>query len=216
MRFFTKKAILRIALGAGISVPLKRRYDLFCIDHDVGVSRNEVDVRRSGLGTTDLTNSLVPRALDPDSRLGSYETTKGYAEGTVGNTLHRAIGSIYTLLGPIAQDDVGRLFRDPSMVSLYSLPVDSWAESQVNDKEYLFWASKSPDDLGRKMATVFSPSVRRWLQIHIFFREYSNVAHIEDFIKRTLLSSKASSVDEIGGTVVFPEEEVTSTTDNTE
>lgn len=197
---FFRKVVLRMAIGAGISVPLKRRYDLFCIDHHLQLNGPSF--------SKESVVSLVPvaKTTDPDSRLGSYEITAGYPEGTVGNTLHRAIGSIYTLLGSIAQDDVGKLFRDPSMVSLYSLPVDSWAESQVNDQEYLFWASKSPEDLGRRMATIFSPSVRRWLQIHIFFREYSNVAHVEDFIKRTFLSSRMSSVDEISETTIETKE----------
>ena len=133
-----------------------RRYELYAVDH-------------------------YNKQVDPASRLGAYQATAGYKEGTVGNTAHRAIGTMYVLWGSWAEDRIGLLFRTVKMRLLLPLPVTSKAESIFNQIEYKDWEKQ--DDIGGELATFFPPDVRTWVEVHIFFKQYNFVVHLENKLK---------------------------------
>lgn len=151
-------------LGAGVFSVLwyvPPRYTLYQIDH-----------------------GKYPYPIKPDSRLGAYQATAGYPEGTVGNTAHRAIGTIYIIFGSKWEDDIGLLFHEQETKDLYPQLVGTPAETKLNEIEYNYW--KQQTDFGGEFACFFKPSVRRWIQIHVFFRDYNIVAHIEKWIRNNL------------------------------
>lgn len=145
----------------GILFYFPRRYTLYQIDH----------------GT-------CPQTIRPETRLGAYQITANYPEGTVGNTAHRAIGTIYILFGSKWEDDIGLLFHKQETKDLYPQLIGTPAETKLNEIEYNYW--KEQTDFGGELACFFKPSVRRWIQIHVFFREYNIVAHIEKWLRNTL------------------------------
>lgn len=152
----------RIALGFGATVCAivlaKRRYTLYSVDH------YNLGVRMAG-------------------RLGAYAATAGYDEGTVGNTAHRAIGTIYMLFGEWAEDEIGLEFHSQRAIALYPQPIGSQAETDLNALEYAYWARQK--DIGGELACMFKPSVRRAIQIHVFFRDYNIITHIEKWLRKT-------------------------------
>lgn len=66
--------------------------------------------------------SITP---DPESRLGAYAATRGYPVGTVGNSVHNAIGTIYVTFANYGQERIGRVFNSPEARALYDQPVAS-------------------------------------------------------------------------------------------
>jgi hypothetical protein len=87
------------------------------------------------------------------------------------------------IFGSKWQDDIGLLFHEKDTKDLYPHPVGSPAETKLNEIEYNYWQKQK--DIGGELACFFKPSVRRWIQIHIFFREYNIVAHIEKWIRNS-------------------------------
>lgn len=108
---------------------------------------------------------------NPDSRLGAYAATAGYPPGTVGNAVHNAIGTIYGTFGTFGEENIGRVFNSPQAQALYNQPVDSDAGLQMATIENQYWNNVRQEDPwspGGNMGSAFSPSVRNWLQKHIF------------------------------------------------
>lgn len=145
----------------GVMFFVPRRFTLYQIDH----------------GT-------IPYPIRPETRLGAYQITANYPEGTVGNTAHRAIGTIYILFGSKWEDDIGLLFHEQETKDLYPQLIGTPAEAKLNEIEYNYWEQQK--DLGGELACLFKPSVRRWIQVHVFFREYNIVAHIEKWLRNKL------------------------------
>jgi hypothetical protein len=108
---------------------------------------------------------------DPDSRLGAYKATAGYPPGTVGNSVHNAIGTIYTGFGTYMQEDIGKVFSSPQAKSLYNDPVTSSSSKCMAAIEQAYWAQVKAEDpwsAGGQLGSSFSPSARDWLQKNIF------------------------------------------------
>jgi hypothetical protein len=113
---------------------------------------------------------LVP---DPDSRLGAYAATRGYAPGTVGNSVHNAIGTIFVTFANYGQERIGRVFNSPEARALYDKPVASCAGRQMALLEYQYWrdvAAEDPWSPGGRMGSMFNPAVRDLLQRQVFDR----------------------------------------------
>lgn len=108
--------------------------------------------------------------VDPGSRLGAYQATGGYREGTVGHAAHSAIGTIYGLLGTAGEERIGEVFNSPEAVALYNEPVDGPASLQLAQMEYDYWVSQGQDgfSFGGMMGSMFSPETRDWLQSQWF------------------------------------------------
>lgn len=108
---------------------------------------------------------------DPDSRLGAYDATKGYKEGTVGHSVHNAIGTIYAALGTTGEEKIGTVFNSPEAKKLYDQPVNSDASKKIAQMEYDYWAKTRKDNpwsVGGFLGTQFGPGTRDWLQKNIF------------------------------------------------
>ena len=73
---------------------------------------------------------------DPESRLGAYDATKGYAKGTVGNAVPNAIGTLYTAVGTYGEQKIGRVFNLPEARAMYDQPVDSEASLRLAQLEH--------------------------------------------------------------------------------
>lgn len=112
--------------------------------------------------------ALVP---DPASRLGAYAATRGYPPGTVGYSVHNAIGGIYWGLGAYGEERIGRVFNAPEAQALYGQPVDSAAGRQMAAIEHAYWENVRKEDplsAGGRLGSAFSPSVRDALQRRVF------------------------------------------------
>lgn len=112
--------------------------------------------------------TLVP---DPESRLGAYAATSGNPPGTVGASVHAAIGTIYGTMGTYGEEKIGRVFNSPEAIALYSQPADSPAGLRMAKLEYQYWsdvAKENPNSAGGELGTMASPNVRDWLQRHLF------------------------------------------------
>jgi hypothetical protein len=112
--------------------------------------------------------TLVP---DPESRLGAYAATRGYPPGTVGNAVHRAIGTIYLSLGNYGEERIGRVFNSPEALALYNQPVDSPAGALMAAIEFRYWqnvAAEDPFSAGGQLGSAFDPEARDWLQRNVF------------------------------------------------
>jgi hypothetical protein len=114
--------------------------------------------------------TLVP---DPDSRLGAYAATRGYPVGTVGHSVHNAIGTIYVTFANYGQEKIGRVFNSPEARALYNQPVASCAGYQMALLEYQYWSDVRGEDglsPGGNMGSAFNPTARDLLQRHVFDR----------------------------------------------
>lgn len=129
----------------------------------------------------DTTDLLIWRTLDrvdsgeltpdPESRLGAYAATRGYPAGTVGNSVHSAIGTIYLTFANYGQERIGRVFNAPEAKALYGQPVASCAGMQMALLEYQYWNDIVSEDgwsPGGRMGSAFNPTVRNWLQTGVF------------------------------------------------
>lgn len=108
---------------------------------------------------------------DPNSRLGAYDATKGYKEGTVGNSVHNAIGTIYGVFGTAGEEQIGKVFNSPEAKALYDQPVNSPASKKMAEMEHAYWSKvrqENPTSFGGNMGSLFSPDTRDVLQRHIF------------------------------------------------
>ena len=92
--YFLKWTGLGSLVGVPLLIYIKRRKVLYDIDH----------------------NNLQ---VDLDSRLGAYFATKGYEEGTVGNAVHRAIGTIIIIFGTFGEEKIGTVFNSAEAKKLY-------------------------------------------------------------------------------------------------
>lgn len=107
--------------------------------------------------------------VDPNSRLGAYQATGGYREGTVGFAAHQAIGQIYDMAGTIGEDQIGTVFNSDAARALYDQPVDSPASRQLAEMEYAYWAEQNEQGtLGGWMGSSVPPATRDWLQQEVF------------------------------------------------
>jgi hypothetical protein len=112
--------------------------------------------------------SLKP---DPESRLGAYAATGGYPSGTVGSSVHTAIGTIYATLGDYGGEKVGRVFNSPEAKSLLGQPVDSCAGLVIAKLEHQYWSDVAAEDsfsAGGQLGAAFNPTVRNFLQVNVF------------------------------------------------
>ena len=129
----------------------------------------------------DTTDLLLWRTLEridngeltpePETRLGAYAATRGYAPGTVGASVHRAIGTIYLTFGNYGQENIGRVFNSPEARALYDQPVTSCAGQQMAELEYQYWRDVAAEDSwspGGELGSMFNPTVRDFLQRHVF------------------------------------------------
>jgi hypothetical protein len=138
-------------------VAVKRRHKLYQIDH----------------------GKLTPKL---STRIGAYYGTKGYLEGTIGNVTHHAVGTLYMIFGSIGEDDVGTLFNTPKAKALYPQPINSPATEEFNQLEVKYWETQH--NAGGLMASMFTPSVRKWIEYQIFFKEYSGIIHVENWLRK--------------------------------
>jgi hypothetical protein len=129
----------------------------------------------------DPTDPLIWRTLnrvdsgeltpDPESRLGAYAATRGYPPGTVGNSVHHAIGTIYVTFANYGQERIGRVFNSPEARALYDQPVASCAGMQMAMLEHQYWQDVTREDgwsPGGRMGSMFNPTVRNFLQTNVF------------------------------------------------
>lgn len=110
-------------------------------------------------------------SAEASTRLGAYEATRGYQQGTVGYAIHNAIGDIYLLLGDVGQEKIGLVFNNPITQTLYDLPVSSWANLAVATIEYNYWLGVRQADwtsFGGYAGAAFTPEVRAWLQENVY------------------------------------------------
>jgi RHS repeat-associated protein len=128
--------------------------------------------------TTDLnllrTLNRVDRGLlvpHPESRLGAYAATRGYAKGTVGHAVHAGIATVYLVFGNYGQEKIGRVFNSPEAKALYNLPVDSWAGRRMAQLEYQYWHNvhvEDPWSPGGELGASFDTNARDFLQRKVF------------------------------------------------
>jgi hypothetical protein len=110
---------------------------------------------------------------NPDSRLGAYDATKGYPPGSVGDSVHNAIGEIYKDLGDYGQENIGRVFNSDEAKALYGDPVDSDSGRKMAEIEHQYWQnvkSEDPWSMGGQLGSAFNPAARDWLQRNWFSR----------------------------------------------
>lgn len=111
------------------------------------------------------------KQTDPESRLGAYACTAGYPEGSVGRSVHNAIGFIYMALGTYMEEKIGRVFCDPSSIAYYNDPIESDSSVRMGEVEQRYWDNVRMEDdwsAAGKLGAAFSPSVRDWLQKYPF------------------------------------------------
>lgn len=121
-------------------------------------------------------NDVDTGALKPEAwtRLGAYEATRGYPQGTVGYAIHNAIGDIYLMLGDIGQEKIGLVFNNAITRTLYDQPVTSWANLAAATIEYNYWLGVRQADwtsFGGYAGAAFTPEVRAWLQENVYSRD---------------------------------------------
>jgi hypothetical protein len=102
------------------------------------------------------------------SRLGAFKATLGFADGTVGEGVNKAIAGIYIALGTIGQDRIGEVFASPKAQALLDDPINSTSSRRIAEIEYAYWNSQ--DTIGGWMGRQFDPSVRD--AIHWALTEY--------------------------------------------
>jgi len=93
--------------------------------------------------------------------------------GTVGNSVHNAIGTIYITFANYGQERIGRVFNSPEARALYDQPVASCAGYQMAALEYQYWQDVRAEDAvspGGNMGSAFNPVARDLLQRHVFDR----------------------------------------------
>ncbi len=108
---------------------------------------------------------------DPNSRLGAYLATRGFPPGTVGHSVHNAIGTIFLGLGNLGEEQIGTVFNSDAARALYHQPVDGPASRQIAEMEYAYWAQvrrQNPWSIGGRLGTMFGPDSRDVLQRWIF------------------------------------------------
>ncbi len=111
----------------------------------------------------DLINVVVGRLSPPMySRLGAFQATLGYAEGTVGRGANRAIAAIYIALGTMGEDQIGVLFNSEEAKALFPKDGCGPASRQLAELEYAYW--KGQNTIGGYMGSSFPPSVREAIQ----------------------------------------------------
>jgi hypothetical protein len=117
----------------------------------------------------DLAMADAGGEVDPNSRLGAYQATGGYREGTVGHSAHNAIGQIYSMAGTIGEDQIGTVFNSDAARALYNQPVNSAASRQLAGMEHAYWSQQQEQGtLGGHMGAAVSPETRDWLQRETF------------------------------------------------
>lgn len=117
-----------------------------------------------------LVARLKQMGINPSSRQAAYIATQGYPPGTVGWTLHRAIGAIQSTLGSFGEETIGDLFTSKQAVALYSQPLNSKTSMAAAQMEYAFWSASWDDhpSIGAAIALSFRPSVRNQIQLLVF------------------------------------------------
>lgn len=108
---------------------------------------------------------------DPDSRLGAYAATRGHREGTVGHSVHNAIGTIYAALGTTGEERIGTVFNSPEARALYGEPVNSPASRRIAEMEHAYWSrirEQNPLSVGGNLGSLFGPGSRDFLQRQVF------------------------------------------------
>ncbi len=108
---------------------------------------------------------------DPTTRLGAYAATAGYPPGTVGDAVHRAIGTIYLSLGTAGEEQIGTVFNSAEARALFDEPLTRENSRRIADIEHRYWSQvrrDNPWSFGGNAGSVFSPGIRDQLQRHVF------------------------------------------------
>jgi hypothetical protein len=108
---------------------------------------------------------------DPNSRLGAYAATAGYAAGTVGEAVHNAIGTIYVGLGTGGEEQIGTVFNSAEARALYAKPLTPETSRQIAGIEHAYWErvrAENPLSLGGNLGSFFDVGTRDFLQRHLF------------------------------------------------
>jgi Ca2+-binding RTX toxin-like protein len=80
---------------------------------------------------------------DSVSRQAAFIGTKGYAQGTIGEAIHRSIGAIYLVFGSNFEASIGEYFNDPAIKELLAKPItDQQANQKVAEGEYRYWVNQ--------------------------------------------------------------------------
>lgn len=124
----------------------------------VGMVASEQDPKINGMKLVmiEIGFAGVP---DPESRLGAYYATRGYNVGTVGSAVHRVIGSMYLILGSVAEEKIGRIYNNQAVKALLSQPVQAAATRCLTHIEQLYYTNvrrENPESLGARIGSVLT------------------------------------------------------------
>lgn len=103
------------------------------------------------------------------SRLMAYYATKQYEKGTIGCTVHKAIGCLYLILGNCWESGIGFLFDQEGIEKFYRASFNHNTSSDLATLEYKFWNSVQRKNLRFVLSTMFPIRVRIWAH-HIFHK----------------------------------------------
>jgi len=109
----------------------------------------------------------------PHTRLGAFAATSGYAQGTVGYAVNRAIGLLYAGLGTYGEERIGTVFTSPAASQYYEDSIQGPSSEKVARMEFDYWSRVKREDPwspGANIATAFDPATRDWLQREVFTR----------------------------------------------
>jgi hypothetical protein len=139
-----------------------------------GAAADALDLAGPSPASRQLNLSRIDAGMmtpNPESRLGAYAATRGYPSGTVGASVHAAIGTIYTLMGNYGEERIGRVFNSPEARALYGQPVASCAGMQMAMLEHQYWQDVRNEDswsAGGRLGSAFNPTSRDLLQRRLF------------------------------------------------
>lgn len=139
--------------------------------HALNIARHAGTPFIPGSGSRQLDLAIVDAGgeVDPNSRLGAYQATGGYRDGTVGQAAHNAIGQIYAMGGTIGEDQIGTVFNSPEARALYGDPVDSPSGLRLAEMEYDYWRGQQElGTFGGGLGSSVPPETRDWLQRETF------------------------------------------------
>jgi hypothetical protein len=108
---------------------------------------------------------------EPTSRLGAYAATAGYPPGSVGDAVHRAIGTIYVTLGTIGEEQIGIVFNSPEARAMFDKPLTEETSRRMAEIEYDYWRRTRDDNplsIGGQLGSAFRPWLRDVLQREVF------------------------------------------------
>jgi Ca2+-binding RTX toxin-like protein len=104
-------------------------------------AENAIDLYKMQQQTSKSDQDFLKK--DSASRQAAFIGTKGYAQGTIGEGVHRSIGAIYLVFGSNFEASIGEYFNDPAIKELLAKPItDQQANQKVAEGEYRYWVNK--------------------------------------------------------------------------